>query len=128
MDDTGANTKEIIMGLLDGILGGAIGVSALQFAGKLINDHGGIAGIAQEFQKQGLGGMVQSWIGGGANQPITPEQVHQMLGADKVAQLAQESGLPAHEVVAHIATTLPQAVDQMTPNGRLPVSAPVSVN
>jgi uncharacterized protein YidB (DUF937 family) len=114
------------MGLLDGILGGALGAGALQIAGKLINDHGGIEGIAQEFQKQGLGGMVQSWIGGGANQAITPEQVHQVLGEQKINEMAQHAGVTPAEVSQHLANGLPTVIDKLTPTGVVPAGNPLA--
>jgi uncharacterized protein YidB (DUF937 family) len=114
------------MGLLDGILGGALGAGALQIAGKLINDHGGIEGIAQEFQKQGLGGMVQSWIGGGANQAITPDQVHQVLGEQKINEMAQQAGVTPAEVSQHLANGLPTVIDKLTPSGEVPAGNPMA--
>jgi uncharacterized protein YidB (DUF937 family) len=109
----------------DSILGGAIGAGALQMAGKLINDHGGIEGIAQEFQKQGLGDMMQSWIGGGTNQAITPEQVHQVLGEEKINQMAQRAGIAPGEVSQHLANGLPAVIDKLTPTGEVPVGNPL---
>ena len=111
------------MGLLDGILGGAVGATLTKVVGDAIEQHGGVAGILAQFQKQGLGATVQSWICTGANQPVTPEQVHQALGAEAVQKLATQTGLSPQDLLAHLAEHLPTAVDKLTPTGQVPPAA-----
>jgi uncharacterized protein YidB (DUF937 family) len=65
------------MGLLDGILGGVIGGEMASVVNGLIEKHGGVQGIVKQFEQQGLGETVKSWVGTGANQPISDDQVHQ---------------------------------------------------
>ena len=84
----------------------------------LIEKHGGIKGIVDQFQQQGLGPTIQSWIGNGENLPITPDQVHQVLGSDTIQQLAAKLGIPPNELEAKLSQILPQAIEQMTPNGK----------
>jgi uncharacterized protein YidB (DUF937 family) len=97
------------MGLFDGVLGGVIGAEMATVVNGLIERHGGLQGVVSELQAKGLGGAVQSWIGPGANQPVSADQLHRALGPDTVAQLA-----------AKLSQVLPQAVDKLTPNGMLP--------
>ncbi len=84
---------------------------------------GGLGGLIGRFQQGGLGDVVNSWIGTGHNLPISPEQLQNVLGSDVVAQLAQRFGLSHHAAADQLAEALPQAVDQLTPQGQLPAEA-----
>jgi len=108
------------MGLFDGVLGGVIGAGMAGVVNDVIERHGGIQGIIGQFQANGLGPTVQSWVGTGANQPITADQVHQGLGADAVQALAAKLGVQPAELAAKLAEVLPQAVDHLTPGGAVP--------
>ncbi len=105
------------MGLLDGLIGGAVGAEMVTVVNGLIEKHGGVKGLVAQFQQQGLGPTIQSWVGNGENLPITPEQVHKALGSDTVQQLAAKLGIPPDQLAAKLSEILPQAVDKMTPNG-----------
>jgi uncharacterized protein YidB (DUF937 family) len=109
--------EEERMGLLDGLIGGAAGAEMITVVNGFIEKHGGVQGIIDQFQKQGLGPTVQSWVGTGENQPISPAQVHQALGSDAVNQLAAKLGIPPDEMAAKLADILPKAVDKATPDG-----------
>jgi uncharacterized protein YidB (DUF937 family) len=67
---------ETTMGLLDGLIGGAIGAEMVTVVNGLIEKHGGVQGLVKQFEQQGLGATVRSWVGPGANEPISPDQVH----------------------------------------------------
>ena len=108
------------MGMFDGILGGVVGAEMATVVNGLIEKHGGIQGIVDQFQKQGLGATVKSWVGNGPNQPISPDQVHQALGADAVSALATRTGIPVQDLLARLAAALPTAIDKLTPNGTVP--------
>jgi uncharacterized protein YidB (DUF937 family) len=108
------------MGLFDGVLGGVIGAEMATVVNGLIERHGGLQGVVSELQSKGLGGAVQSWIGPGANQPVSADQLHQALGPDTVAQLAAKIGMSPQELAAKLSEVLPQAIDRVTPNGMLP--------
>ena len=118
------------MGMLDSLLGSVLGGgdkqnALVQIATNLIanNSSGnGLAGLAQQFEQQGLGHLMQSWIGTGANQPITPDQVHQVLGAEQVRQFAQQHGLQGSQVTTALAALLPQIIDKLTPHGQVPAT------
>ncbi len=105
------------MGLLDGLIGGAVGAEMVTVVNSLIEKHGGLKGLADQFQKEGLGPTIQSWIGKGENKPISPEQVNKALGSDTVQQLAAKLGIPPDELASKLAGILPTAVDKLTPNG-----------
>ena len=108
------------MGLLDGLLGGIVGAEMATVVNGLIQKHGGLQGLVSEFEQKGLGATVKSWIGTGPNQPISPEQVHQALGPDTIAQMAAKFGLSPQELSQKLSQILPKAVDSMTPDGTLP--------
>lgn len=105
------------MGLLDGLIGGAIGAEMVTVVNGFIEKQGGVKGLVEQFQQKGLGPTIQSWVGNGENLPITPEQIHQALGSDTVQQLAAKLGIPPDQLAAKLSEILPQAVDKMTPNG-----------
>jgi uncharacterized protein YidB (DUF937 family) len=70
-----------------------------------------------QLEAQGLGGTVRSWVATGANQPITPDQIHQALGSDAVKQLAARFGMSPEDLAAKLSKVLPQAIDKLTPGG-----------
>jgi uncharacterized protein YidB (DUF937 family) len=107
------------MGLLDGLLGGAIGAEMATVVNGLIEKHGGISGIVSQFEQQGLGDTVSSWVGTGENKPISPDQVHQALGADIVKEMAEKMGISPDVLAAKLAEVLPKAVDHLTPGGTI---------
>ena len=107
------------MGLLDGMLGGIVGAGMVSVVNNILDQHGGLQGVINQFEQKGLGATVQSWVGTGPNQAITPDQVHQVLGPDLLQQLSAKSGLSVQDLASKLATVLPQAVDKMTPDGKV---------
>jgi uncharacterized protein YidB (DUF937 family) len=105
------------MGLLDGLLGGAVGAEMVTVVNGLIEKHGGVQGIVAQLEQQGLGNTVRSWVGTGANQPITADQIHQAFGSDTVKQLAAKIGMTPEDLASKLSQILPQAVDKLTPGG-----------
>jgi uncharacterized protein YidB (DUF937 family) len=108
------------MGMLEGLLGGIVGAGMVSVVNGIMEKHGGLQGVIGEFEKNGLGATVQSWVGTGTNQPISPDEVHRALGPDLLQQLAAKSGLSVQELAQKLAQVLPQAVDKMTPDGTIP--------
>jgi len=83
-------------------------------------EGGGLKGLVQSFESQGLGHIVSSWISTGPNKPISPDQVEQGLGSERLSQIAEHSGKSVDEVKAGLAAILPGLIDKLTPNGKLP--------
>ena len=108
------------MGLLDGLLGGIVGAEMATVVNGIIAKHGGIGGMVQEFQAKGLGPTIKSWVGTGANEAISSEQVQHALGSDTMTQLAAKVGMTPQELSAKLSTVLPGIIDKMTPNGVIP--------
>ena len=72
------------MGMFDGILGGVIGARATTLLNSFIENQGGLQNIASQFEKNGFGDTIKSWISQGRNLPITADQIQQALGSEKV--------------------------------------------
>ena len=108
------------MGIFDGVLGGIVGAGMVSVVSDILEKHGGLQGVVNEFENNGLGATVQSWVGTGPNQAITPDEVHQVLGSDLLQQLSERSGLSVEDLKQKLAQVLPQAVDRLTPTGAIP--------
>ncbi len=81
---------------------------------------GALGGLLEQFQKNGHGDVAGSWVGTGQNTAINGGQLSQALGPDIVAMLAKQTGLTPEELLARLVKTLPQVVDGLTPNGKIP--------
>ncbi len=110
------------MGLLDGVLGGVVGSAMTGIINHVLEQNGGVQGIVNQFEQKGFGPTVRSWVGTGPNQPITAEQIQQVLGSGAVQALAQKTGVSVPELTAKLAELLPQAIDKLTPAGTVPKS------
>ena len=80
----------------------------------------GLGGLIRQFQQKGLGDTIDTWINTGANKDISSGEVSEALGRDVVDDLSRRTGLSRDEVVAELARRLPNVVDRLTPDGRLP--------
>lgn len=118
------------MGLFDqlgqaaaGMMGSGNQNPLMQAAISLLGQNssvGGLAGLIQAFQKNGMGEIVNSWVGTGKNLPISPAQVQQGLGGDLLKQLAAQAGLSSEAASGQLANLLPGLIDKLTPDGKLP--------
>ena len=108
------------MGMFDGLLGGIVGAGMVSVVNDIVAKHGGVQGVVNEFERNGLGATVKSWVGTGPNQPISPDDVQRTLGPDLLQQLSAKSGLSVSELAQKLSHVLPQAVDKMTPDGAIP--------
>ena len=107
------------MGLFDSMLGGAVGAEMVSVVGGLIERHGGLQGLVSQFEQNGLGATAASWVGLGANQPLSADQLHQAVGPTVLNELAAKTGLSVQDLASKLASVLPQAVNALTPNGKL---------
>lgn len=83
----------------------------------------GLGGLIDRFRQSGQGKVVDSWVGSGPNQPVSPGQVGNVLGSDVLKNLAARSGMSEEELIQQLSQILPGVVDKLTPQGRLPTSA-----
>ena len=120
------------MGLLDTVIGmvggnaqggGGLNPALLNaIVGMLGNDAqgGGLGGLLGKLQQAGLGEVASSWVGSGQNLPISGDQLSGALGSDVLGQLARQLGLGQSEVASQLSQHLPQVVDRLTPQGKVP--------
>jgi len=76
--------------------------------------------LMERFTRSGHADKIQSWVGPGENQPIQPDELQAALGPDGLDHLQKETGLPRDQLLSQLSKMLPQVVDKLTPNGRLP--------
>lgn len=87
----------------------------------LTSQPGGLGGLISQFERAGLGQVAQSWVGTGANLPISADQISQVLGGGgPLGQIAAQLGLSHADTASQVAQVLPQVVDRLTPQGALP--------
>jgi uncharacterized protein YidB (DUF937 family) len=120
------------MGFLDGILGSLAGsvLGGSQQAGggnrlvhlalQVLEQNGGLTGVLDKFKASGLAQQAESWVGTGANLPVSPDQLSQVLGSANLGELASKIGLPTGTATSGLAEMLPQLIDKLTPQGQIP--------
>jgi uncharacterized protein YidB (DUF937 family) len=108
-------------GGLGDILGGMLGGGA---AGSVLN--GGLGQVLQDLQRSGQGRTAQSWVSPGANEEIAPDDLAHALGADTISALSQQTGMSQDELLQGLSQHLPDLVNQLTPDGRLPTNEEAS--
>jgi uncharacterized protein YidB (DUF937 family) len=100
-------------------LGGALG-SALGGGAQGGAQGGGLGALLEKFQANGMGDIANSWVSSGPNMPMSSDQFSQVLGHQQVSDLASKFGLSTGDLSAQMSQALPQVVDHLTPEGRLP--------
>jgi uncharacterized protein YidB (DUF937 family) len=118
------------MGLLNSVLGALAGSEGIEGQGDALQaivamlaeegEDGGLVGLVQRLQGGGLGEAVSSWIDTGANQSVSAGQLRSVLGDHWIERFAQPLGLRPAEAAQTLSQLLPQVVDRLTPDGRLP--------
>jgi len=112
---TGAKPSGSLSDLFPGGLGSVLGGAA---AGSVLS--GGLANIIKELQDSGHGRVAQSWVGTGPNEDIAPKDLANALGSDTLNTLSKQTGMNMDDLLAGLSQHLPDLIDQLTPNGRLP--------
>ena len=116
----GQQTANASGGAGGGALGGIDAPMLIGIIGTLINNAGGLSGLLAKLQQGGLADAAQSWVGTGANQPVSPDALGGALGPDLMGQLAQQMGGDQQQAAGTLADVLPVLIDQLTPKGQLP--------
>jgi len=105
-------------GLSDMLKGGLGGLLAGGAAGSILS--GGLGDLLNQFQQKGLADQADSWVSNGPNKQISPGDLASALGADQIEQLSAQSGLSRDELLQGLSQYLPDVVNHLTPDGRLP--------
>lgn len=79
---------------------------------------GGLSGLVSNFEKAGLGDIVSSWLGSGANKPVSGKQIESALGSNIISQLAGQANMAPSETSDTLAKVLPAMVDKLSPKGK----------
>jgi uncharacterized protein YidB (DUF937 family) len=108
-------------GGLGGLLGGVLAGGA---AGSVLS--GGLGNLLNQLQQNGHGDTANSWVSPGPNKPISPGDLASALGADQISSLMSQSGLSRDELLTGLSQHLPEVVNHLTPDGRLPTEDEVS--
>ena len=119
------------MGLLDSILGGASGKTdasgeanpLIGILGGLLAQSGGLQGLASKFAQSGQGNAFKSWVGMGENQPVSSNQIQNVLGSEQVSAIATRMGVDPAVASTFLAESLPKIVDKLTPAGKVDPAA-----
>ena len=106
-------------GMLGGLLGGGQPQATGGMTGGMMGG-GGLGGLLGMLQQAGLGHVAQSWVSNGPNQQVSPDQLQQAFGQERVQQMSQQTGLAPHDLLSQLSQHLPNVVDRMTPNGQMP--------
>lgn len=113
----GGGLGSILAGGLGGLLSGGA-------AGSILS--GGLGDLVKQLQQNGLGEQANSWVSTGENKQINPNDLAKALGADELDELTQQTGMSRDQLLEGLSQYLPQVVDSMTPNGRLPTEQEAS--
>jgi uncharacterized protein YidB (DUF937 family) len=108
------NISSLIGNAINNHPGGLTGLMSEAFT-----DFGGLDGVVAKLNEAGLGARVNSWLGRGDNQPISPDEIRSALSSEYLGNIAQRLGVPVDQVANILAQHLPAAVDQASPNGAL---------
>jgi len=98
-----------------GGLGGMLGGLA---SGGILS--GGIGDLLKSFQQHGHGQKAESWVRQGSNQDIDGDQLAEAIGPDVLDELVAKTGLSRDELLSRLSKDLPRAVDELTPDGKIP--------
>jgi len=109
---------DVLKGPLGGLLAGGAAGSVLS---------GGLNDLLKQLQQSGQGSTAQSWVGKGPNQQISSDDLAKALGADQISALMSHTGLSREDLLAGLSQNLPDVVDQLTPDGRVPAEHELSL-
>jgi uncharacterized protein YidB (DUF937 family) len=117
--------------ILDGLAGGGTGKGGgmggllgglLPMVGELLAG-GGLQKVLEGFQENGLAEQTGSWVGTGANEPISGDDVRNVVGSAEITRIAGQLGISEAEAASALAQVLPAVVDKVSPDGQLPPAA-----
>ena len=120
-DPSSGNTESPSPGALGGLLGGLFGGGGASQA-----TTGGLGELIENITARGHGDVANSWVRSGPNKKLDTGQLADALGSDTIEQLTRQTGLSKDELLSRLQNVLPTAVDNLTPQGRLPTEAETS--
>ena len=103
-------------GLLGGLLGGG--------GGNVLN--GGLRHLLQDMEQNGHADAVQSWVGRGENRAIAPTISRRRSASMTSTPSHSRPACRVINLLSELSEHLPEFVDQLTPDGRLPTEQEAS--
>jgi uncharacterized protein YidB (DUF937 family) len=132
---SGGGSASPMGGVLMNLLGGGgsqggMGMGGQGAGGQAMGGQGmagGLGGLVSSFEQAGLGHIAQSWVGNGANLPVSPQQLQNVFGEGQVQNMASQAGMQPHDFLSQLSQHLPNAVHGMTPDGQAPAGDTISI-
>ncbi len=110
----------VVLSMLASRGGGGLGGMGGRGGTSGMGDLGGLGGLLEQFQRMGYADQAKSWVGTGANLPVSPDIIAQVFGRDGLSQIASQAGLTESEASVGLSQILPDVVDRLTPQGQMP--------
>jgi uncharacterized protein YidB (DUF937 family) len=113
----GGGLGDLLKGGLGGLLAGRAGGNVLS---------GGLGDLLKQFQQSGHTEVANSWVSKGSNKQISENDLASVLGPDQISALMNQTGLSREELLSGLSQQLPQVINHLTPDGRLPTEREIS--
>ena len=81
---------------------------------------GGLTDLIGRFTNPVQSAKARSWVDTSPNGALAPGNLEEALDDETLAELTEKTGLSRSELLTRLSTVLPDAIDQMTPEGRMP--------
>jgi uncharacterized protein YidB (DUF937 family) len=78
-----------------------------------------LGSLVSGFKEKGLGDVAESWLGDGANAPVSASQLKEVLGAQQVTEAAAKLGTDEGSLLSGLSDALPQLMDKASSGGSL---------
>ncbi len=122
---SGGGLGALLGGGLGGLLSGGLGnLLAGGSAGPALSS--GLGALLQQFQQNGQGDKANSWVSTGPNKDISEQDLAKSLGDDDINALSQQTGMDRGDLLSALRRELPNIVDELTPQGRVPAGHEIS--
>jgi uncharacterized protein YidB (DUF937 family) len=83
---------------------------------------GGMMDLVNQFRGAGKADAMDSWVARGPNQTVSPNDLSKVLTEEQIAFLSERTGLSREALLAGLSERLPEVVDELTPEGRVPTT------
>jgi uncharacterized protein YidB (DUF937 family) len=122
----GGGLGDILGGLLGGgagaaasggILGGLLGGGGSSAGGGIL---GGLGGLLGGLRGHGMEDKVNSWVQPGPNQSVSADELSRAFDPKDIDAAAREAGTDRGGLMQEVSRLLPEFVDKLTPQGRVP--------
>ena len=80
----------------------------------------GLSDLVNQFTSAGHGIAAQSWVAVGQNEPLKEHDLVQAIGDETLDELVTKTGLSRADLIRRLTAAVPEIVNQLTPEGRLP--------